>query len=295
MSPVCYLNGSFVPVSEAKIGVYDIGLLRGFGIYEAMTTFNRKPFMLADHLARFRKSAASLSITIPESDERFAQILDELIAKNVPEGREGVVRVVLTGGTAIEGILYDSATPTFYVLVEPLEPLPREVYETGCSVTIFDFQRQFPESKTTNYIQAVLLQKERREKGALEILYTHEGRVLECATSNFFIVKNGTIVTAKDDILLGITRKVAIDVARAHFPIEEREVSIEEMYAADEAFLTSSFKDVVPVVKVGERVIGSGAVGPVTKAVIEHFRAFAHGTPPLSFDNVSEMAVRPSN
>jgi len=276
MAPQCYLNGAFLPVSEAKIGVYDLGLLRGFGIYEALTTFGRTPFRMRDHMERFRRSATSLQIEIPVSDAEIAEILARLIESNIPDGKEAVIRIVLTGGEAIEGLRHDPKSPTFYVLVEELAPLPREVYESGTSVTVFDFQRQFPESKTTNYIQAVMLQDERVRAGAIEILYTAHNQVLECATSNFFIVKDGALITAKDNILYGITRKVTLELARALMPVEERDVSVEEMYAADEAFLTSSFKDIVPVVKVGERVIGDGRVGLHTKKLIEAFHAYAH-------------------
>lgn len=274
MEAMCYLNGEILPVSRAKVGVYDIGILRGFGIYEAMTTYDRKPFMMADHLARFHASTERLSLTIPVTDDDIASAITELIGSNVPQGKEAVIRFIITGGQAIGGIEYDQAKPTFYILVEELQPLPESTYEKGCTVTIHEHLRQIPECKTIDYLEAVLLQKERREAGALEILYTYQGNVLECATSNFFIVRNGTIITSKDQILHGITRQVTIEVAKKECAVEERSVSIEEMYAADEAFLTSSFKEVVPVAAVGGRQIGSGMPGPVTKRTLELFREF---------------------
>ncbi len=262
-----------MPVSRAKIGVYDIGLLRGFAIYEAMVTANRKPFMWPDHMERFHRSARDLKLKIPVSDGEIESAISELVEKNLPEG-EAIVRFILTGGEAIGGIEYDYEKPTFYILVEPFVALDAKYFTEGCSVTVFEYQRQFPESKTTNYIQAVLLQQERKDAGALEILYVSQGHVLEPATSNFFIVKNGKIITPKNNILHGITRKVTIDVAKKDFEVEERDVSVDEMYAADESFLTSSFKDVVPVVKVGEKMISDGTVGPMTKKVMESFHRF---------------------
>jgi branched-chain amino acid aminotransferase len=229
MDAMCYLNGEIMPVSQAKVGVYDIGLLRGFGIYEAMTTYNRKPFMIADHMARFQASTKRLSLTIPASDGDIASAITKLIESNVSQGKEGVIRFIITGGQAIGGIEYDQAKPTFYILVEELQPLPESTFEKGCTLTIHEHLRQIPECKTTDYLEAVLLQKERRESGSLEILYTYQGNVLECATSNFFIVKNGTIITSKDQILHGITRKVTIDAAKKEFPVEERSMSVEEM------------------------------------------------------------------
>ncbi|HWP61115.1 MAG TPA: aminotransferase class IV [Candidatus Paceibacterota bacterium] len=276
MPAFCYFNGTIMPVADAKVGIYDIGLLRGFGIYEALRTFGRKPFHLADHLKRFHVSAEGLGLHIPASDEEIAHTIDELIAKNIPEGREALARFILTGGPARAGIEHDqNVQQTFYILVEPLDPIPADVLTRGCSLIVFEHQRPFPATKTTNYIQAVLLQDERKGAGALEILYTSQGKVLECATSNFFIIKNGTIVTAKKNILEGITRNVTIDVAKKEFPVEERDISVDELYEADEAFLTSSFKDVVPVVDVGGKKIGEGVPGTITRRVMALFAAAA--------------------
>jgi len=275
MEQYCYLNGKIVSVAEAKVSVYDIGLLRGFGIYEALRTFKRKPFEFPSHMVRFHTSTEALKLRIPATDDEMLKVITELIEKNIPEGREAVVRFIITGGEAVGGIEYDPAAPTFYILVEPLQPPSKETYEKGCKLLVHDHLRALPEYKTTNYVTAVCLQKERKRAGALEILYTSQGKVLECATSNFFIVKNGTIVTSKADVLAGITRKVTMELAKKEFPLEERDISVEEMYQADEAFLTSSFKDIVPVVQVGDKTIGTGAPGPVTKRIIELFHEYA--------------------
>ena len=221
------------------------------------------------------RSSEALKLQIPVSDDEMLKVITELIEKNIPQGREAVVRFIITGGEAVGGIEYNPATPTFYILVEPLETLPQETYEKGCKLLVHDHLRALPEYKTTNYVTAVRLQEERKRRGALEILYTSQGKVLECATSNFFIVKNGTIFTSKADVLAGIKRKVVIELAKKEFPLEERDISVEEMYAADEAFLTSSFKDVVPVVEVGNRKIGTGSPWPVKKRIIELFHEYA--------------------
>ena len=254
------------------MGVYDIGLLRGFGIYEALRTFNRQPFHFEDHIERFHTSTAALKLRIPIEDSEIRRVFDDLIERNIPAEKEAIIKLIITGGQAIGGIEFNPETPTFFILVEELHPLASEILEKGCSLMVHEHLRIFPELKTTNYITAVLLQEERKRLGALEILYTYQGQVLEPATSNFFIVKGGRIITAKDNILAGVTRKVTIAAAQKEFQIEERSVSVEEMYAADEAFLTSSFKDVVQVVKVGEKTIGSGVPGPVTKRVMELFQ-----------------------
>jgi D-amino acid aminotransferase len=269
----CYLNGKIMPENEAKVSIFDIGLLRGFGIYEALTIINGKVFMPDDHLARFRKSADFLKITIPATDEEIRHVMDELIIKN------GFIRAnikfILTGGEAIGGIDYNRATPTFYIFTEEWKPIDEKNYTHGASVILHEHLREYPEFKTINYITAVPLQKKMKDAGALEALYTWRRQILECATSNFFIVANNKLLTPKDNILYGITRKVTIDLARKHgIRVEECNVSLEEVYGADECFITSSFKDVVPVVKVGNEVIGDGMVGEMTKKVISIFDEF---------------------
>jgi len=268
----CYLNGVIVPLGEARVGVYDIGLLRGFGIYEALVVRNGKPFRFEDHMERFVRSAGELLLTIPASAEEIKTAILELATRN--GYKDAVVRLILTGGEAIGGIEYNGTNPTFYILVEEFVPLDQKYFTEGCSLMLFDHQRQFPKLKTTNYIQAVLLQPERKKAGALEILYTAEGKVLEAATSNFFIVKGGVVVTPKENILGGITRKVALEVASKAYATQERDITIEEAFGADEAFITSSFKDVVPVVKLGDHTIGTGVPGPVTKDVMQRFEEY---------------------
>ncbi|HXK39072.1 MAG TPA: aminotransferase class IV [Candidatus Paceibacterota bacterium] len=274
MPPFCYLNGKIIPVADARVGVYDIGLLRGFGIYEGLVSYNRKPFMLADHLARFHNSAERMALKIPVSDADIETAVNELIARNTPEGKEALIRAILTGGEAIGGIEYNYGTPTFYILVEEFVPIDKNYLKNGCRVIVFEHYRQIAESKTTNYTQTVLLQKARKEAGALEVLFASDGKVLEGGGSNIFVVKNGKIITPEKGILPGVTRKVVIDLARKEFSIEERAVTTEEMYSADEMFITGSFKEIVPVVQAGDRTIGNGKVGEVTKRVMRLFHEF---------------------
>lgn len=275
MEAFCYLNGEIMPVASAKVSVNDIGLLRGFGIYEGLITHNRKPFMLADHLERLHRSADKMSLTVPVSDAEIAAAIQDLVERNVPKENEALIRIILTGGET-EGVIEYGETPTLFILVTVFAPLEAHYLENGCSLMSVEYHRDLAEIKSINYIKTVLLQKERKAKGALEIVYTWHGQVYECGGSNIFIVKDGKIITTKDDIVLGITRKAVIDLARAHFTIEERPIAVEELHAADEVFITGSFKEVVGVVAVDGRVVGSGAVGPTTRRVMELFRDFTH-------------------
>lgn len=271
MEQKCYLNGQIVPLSQASVSVLDIGLLRGFGIYEGLITHNRKPFMLEDHLARMHRSADKMSLTVPVSDAEIAAAIGELVESNVPSDREALIRIILTGGTTVGVIDYNPATPTMFILVTEFTPLESEYLRTGCKVELVEYHRDLAEIKSINYIKTVLLQKERKVKGALELIYTWQGQVLECGGSNVFIVKDGKIITTKDDIVLGITRKVVIDLAKPHYTIEERPMTVEEMLSADEVFITGSFKEVVPVVQIGDAKIGNGAPGPVSNRIVQLF------------------------
>lgn len=270
----CFLNGKFVPLSKAAVSVHDIGILRGFGFFEAFRTYNRKPFRVKDHLARLKSASSHFNIRIPLSDAVIAHAINTLVTKNVPKNKEASIRIVLTGGRAINTIEPSLKAPTLYILVEEYRPLSRKYYRNGCSLLPVAFERQFPEYKTTNYIEAVSLQKKRKKVGALEILYTANGFVYECSTSNIFIVRRNVLITPQNGILEGITRRVVLEEAtRVHIRTQKRNVSVRELYEADEMFITSSFKEVVPVVRVGGRRIGNGTVGPTTKRVMELFHS----------------------
>lgn len=274
----CYLNGRILPENEARVSILDIGLLRGYGIYEAMALIHGKIFRWEDHAARFRKSADFLHITVPLSDAEIENVVLELVEKNIPDRKPAPrmnVKFILTGGTAIGGIEFDPAFPTFYIFLEEWKPFDPNYYSGGAKVITYEHLRQNPEYKTTNYITTALLQKPMRDAGALEIVYTWQNKVLECATSNLFIVKDGTLVTAKDDILKGVTRNVTIELAKTHgIPVEERQYSTEEMLSADECFLTSSFKDIVPVTAVDDKHISTGRPGEVTQKVTRLFKDY---------------------
>jgi D-alanine transaminase/branched-chain amino acid aminotransferase len=269
---MCFLNNKIVDFDSAKVSIKDIGLLRGFGVYEAMTTYNGKPFHLKRHLLRFRKSADFLDIKVPLDDTKIEEIILDLISQNGKNKRYNV-KFILTGGESIGGIDYNKENPTFCIFLEEYKPIDEEYMEKGCKVLLVEYLRDFPEMKTTNYIKAVTLQANQKKEGALESLYFWKDKILECSTSNFFMVKNNVLITPNEKILDGITRQVVIELAlKLGIEVEEREVGLDELFSADEAFLTASFKEVVPVVFVGEKMIGDGNVGEITKKLILGFK-----------------------
>lgn len=269
----CFFNGQITLLSEAKISLYDIGILRGFGVYEALPAFGGKPFRFADHWNRFVDSAHSLGLNIPITEEKAEKVMKELLEKNNLKERANI-RIILTGGPAINGIEFNFETPTFYILVEKFEPLPKEIYEKGGKLVTYRHLRERPEHKTINYLNAVNLQAWRKEEGALEILYTYDGEVLEPATSNIFIIKDGVLITSAENILKGITRKVVLEIAaESGIKVEERIVDENELQTADEIFITSSFKDVAPITQIDDFKVGNGEVGPITKDLMGKFKA----------------------
>jgi len=265
----CYLDGKIIPVSKAFVSVYDIGLLRGYAIYDGITAFNEKIFHLADHLTRFRNSAKALKLKIPVTDTEIRNIINTLIRKNGFDRTN--IRLILTGGQTLEGIDYDFSKPLFYILAEDFVPFPDSIYTKGGKLITEEHQRFMPEAKTTHYITAVKLQTKKNKEKAVEILFVSNGKILECATSNIFIVKGDTLITSKQNVLGGITRKVVLKITKKYFKIEERDISTSELAKCDEVFITSSYKDILPIVKIDKHTIGDGKVGKNTKKIMDLF------------------------
>ncbi|PIQ66391.1 MAG: hypothetical protein COV96_01730, partial [Candidatus Zambryskibacteria bacterium CG11_big_fil_rev_8_21_14_0_20_42_18] len=267
MNQYCFLNGEIVPLAKAKVSVLDIGLLRGYGIYDGLSVINGKVLRFEDHWQRFERGAKALNLKIPVTKKVLEQKIIEITDKSGLSKRSNI-RLILTGGETILGIEYDFDNPTFYAVAEKWNPLPDKCFQKGVKLVSFDYQRELPEIKTINYVTAVNLQNFRKENNALEILYTHNELVLECATSNIFIVKDGAIITPLENVLEGITSKIVQELVVPEYNLEKRDISKEELKSADEVFITSSFKDVVPVTTIDDYTVGNGEVGPVTKGIM---------------------------
>lgn len=259
-----------MPFSEARVSPADIGLLRGYGVFEVLRTYNGKPFLFDDHMNRLRRSAEKMNISVPYSCDEIRETINRLMKKN--EVSEAYIRVLITGGETGGGILYDPQIPTFIILTEDPDKIDEKYYKEGAHLVTVEHERVFPDIKTTNYAVAVKNLPLIREKGALDILYTLKGKVMESSTSSFFIVKKGTLVTPKDGVLPGITRKFVLEMAKGVFPVEERDILLPELKEASEAFITATNKEIVPVVKVDDTVIGSGTVGETTTSLMSLFR-----------------------
>lgn len=268
-----YFNGKITELKNVKIDPYDLGFLRAYGVFDVMRTQNGKPFLLDEHWKRFQNSAKELNLIIPMDRNKYNAIINKLVKLN--NFNESTIRTILAGGVSENGFAY-CAQETFIILIEKFQALAPEVFENGAAVITVEHARHIPRAKVCNYVEAIRNQQRKLKKGALEIIYVKNKRALEASTSNFFVVKDGKIITTKDGILLGTIRNLVVRLAKKWgYEVQERDIQEEELYAADEVFLTATNKDIVPVVKVGGKKIGNGKVGKVTQELMKIFAEFA--------------------
>ncbi len=254
-----YIDGRWVHPDDATISINDIAVLRGYSVFESLRTYHRRPFHLNEHLTRLYRSAVLIEMTIPLSSAQIADVIREIIARNVY--RHASIRLLVTGGVSQDGIL-PSGIPTLVVMITQLGERDMERFARGCKLITTQLQRTSPEAKTANYIAAVRALKEAVRRDAEDALFVNERRhVLEATRSNFFIFRGDTLITPRKGILIGITRNVVLELARGRFAVEERPIMLEELALADEAFITSSSKEITPVVQIDDLVIGDGKPG----------------------------------
>lgn len=268
MYPYCFFNGEITNSDRALIKVNDISILRGFAAFDFMRIYNGNLFQFDAHMIRFKNTAEQMGLINPFPDTQIKSALQELVVKN--KDKDYQVRFVLTGGETVNGLF--PSIPIFYILFEKLSNLPEELYLKGAKLITHEYQRILPEAKNSNYMQAVLLQNKRLKEGAVEILYVSNGIVLEATTSNIFIVKDKVLYTPKENILKGITRKLVLDLAqKLTIKTVEQEIPIEELWLADEVFLSATNKKVLPITQIDSHTITDGCVGEITKNLLKAY------------------------
>lgn len=274
-----YIDGDFYPRDEAKISVYDHGLLYGDGVYEAIRAYEGVIFKLNEHIDRLYESAKSIKIEIPLKKKEMIETVLETLKKNGL--REAYIRIVVTRGKGPMGVdPRNCPKPTIIIITEKREPFFGRG-EKGITAIITSVRRTppwvvDPRIKSLNYLNNILARIEAIEAGAQEsIMLNDRGFLSEGSTENLFIVKEEQIFTPPltASILKGITRGVVIRIARElGYEVEERDLTMHELFNADEVFVTGTAAEIVPIVKVSGRVIGTGDVGPVVKRLIARFR-----------------------
>ena len=299
MGAMVNVNGRIANEAHAVISVFDHGFLYGEGIYETLRTYNGEPFLFDRHMRRLRTSASMLDLPVPLSNDEIAARFDETMRAarlgpvDAAQGKSGgggeaYIRLLVTRG--IGDLTYDLAAtpePSFVVIVKPhLDPDPA-IYENGVKVALVDVVRNHPGTvnpliKSNNLLNSALAMQEAVKRGAFEgLMRNYRGELAELSTANIFLVKDGVVLTPPIDagLLPGITREFVFEVgADAGIPVREQALRDPDLFGADEAFLTSTTREIVPIVTVDGRAIADGRPGAITRTLLQKFREKARAT-----------------
>ena len=282
MSAHVCVNGRISSGRDAVVSVFDHGFLYGEGVYETLRTYHGRPFLFDRHMRRLRNSARMIVLDIPFTDGDLAsQIRDTMAAADL-NGSEAYIRVLVTRG--IGELTYDpqaTPTPSVVIIVKPHVDAPPDVYERGVRVVIVDVVRNHPQTvnpmiKSNNLLNSALGMQEALRKGGFEgIMRNYRGELSECTTSNLFVVKDGAALTPplESGLLPGITREFLFEIGKeVGVDVREQVLRDGDLLSADEAFLTSTTREAVPIVKVDDKTIGTGRPGPIARKLLDEFR-----------------------
>jgi len=273
MKDTYYVNGEFVEDDKAVISVKDIVVLRGFGVFDFLITYHRKPFRLMQHVERLQNSARHIGLKIGMTSEEICAITEETVRRN-SHHQESNIRLVYTGGNASDGVTPEG-NGHLMVMVTPRHVPPSWWYTDGVKIITTEMERFMPGAKSTNYLSAVFALGLARQQNAVESIYVdRENRLLEGTTTNIFLFRGNRMITSKTDILPGVTRSVILELAEGHFDVEIRDVDRSELKDAEEVMITASNKEVVPVVTVDKLTIGDGKPGPKVRRMMQLFRDY---------------------
>ena len=276
--PRVYINGEFFDKADAKISVYDHGLLYGDGVFEGMRVYKSKVFRHRQHIDRLFESAKHIDLTIPMTPAAVMKAVEDTVAAN--KKVDGYIRLVVTRGPGNLGLDPRSCVPNVIVIVDDISLYPPELYENGMRIVTASLIRNHPNAlnpriKSLNYLNNILAKIEAIRAGCLEaLMLNHKGEIAECTGDNVFLVKHGVLKTPPTDagILEGVTRNVVLELAKAAgIPTQEVSLTRHDLYAADECFLTGSAAEVIAVTDCDGRTIGTGKQGPITKQLREAF------------------------
>lgn len=257
------LNGKLIPAKDAKISVFDHGFLYGDAIFETIRTVKGEPWMLREHLSRLRKSARVLGLKIGWTNAELEKMINRLCKKN--GFKESRIRITLSRGC--NNFEFSTCKkPTLLIEAKKLVRPLLEIYKKGVTAITYEIERSYPSIKSVSMLPAIIARREAKKRKVFEsILINQKGYVTEGSISNIFVVKNGKLMTPKNEVLEGTIRNYLMK----KMPVKLTNISQKQLAASDEVFLTSSLKGVVPIVKINGKNVGNGKVGPVTKAAME--------------------------
>ncbi len=280
MSLQVYVGGKLVPQEQATVSVFDHGLLYGDGVFEGIRTYGGKVFLEKEHIDRLYESALAIRLEIPMTPEEMTLAVRETVAANGLS--DGYVRLVVTRGAGTLGLdPRRTSNPQVIIIADSISLYPQEMYDTGLQLITASTIRNHsaalsPRIKSLNYLNNILARIEGTDAGTVEaLMLNHKGEVAECTGDNIFIVKDGVLKTPPPEagILEGITRNAVIQLAKeANIPVRETPLVRHDIFVADECFLTGTAAEVISVVGLDGRKIGTGKPGPVTKDLLERFQ-----------------------
>lgn len=286
MSLIVYVNGEFVPEEEAKISVFDHGVLYGDGVFEGIRSYNGRVFKLREHLERLYESAKSILLEIPLDLEELLEVTLETLRRN--NLRDGYIRHMVTRGRGDLGLNPALCKHACLIIIaSKISLFPRELYEKGLDVVTVATRRNIPDAldpkvKSLNYLNNILVKIEANRAGVLEaIMMNREGYITEGSGDNIFIVRRGNLITppAYLGILEGITRRTVLELAEKRgYAIREEPFTRHDLYTATECFLTGTAAELIPVIKVDERIIGTGVPGPITRQLMQDYKILTRNT-----------------
>jgi D-alanine transaminase len=273
-----YLNGAFLPAAEAKVSALDRGFIFGDGVYEVIPVYGGKLFRLGDHLQRLNNSLDAIRLDNPLSETQWSEVLQELVDKN-GDGDQSVYLQVTRGVAARDHAFPADSTPTIFAMSNPLSPPPRELLENGIKViTLDDIRWQYCHIKAITLLPNILMRQQAVEAGAQEaILINNDGVVTEGAASNVFIVKDGLLLTPPVEVSLlpGITRVLILELAAQHgIPYAEATFGLAELQSADEIWVSSSTKEILPVTELDGKPVGNGKPGQHWHRMLELYQQY---------------------
>jgi D-alanine transaminase/branched-chain amino acid aminotransferase len=267
------VNDKIISEEEATLKITDLAIQRGYGIFDFLKTVAGKPIFLEDHLDRFYSSAEQMRIPVKQKRGELTNLLFALIEKN--KLSESGIRITLTGGYSPDG--FNIASDSNIIVTQQDFIINRD-FEKSIGLMTYDYQRQFASAKTLDYLKAIWLQPVLNERGEDDILYHDNGMLRECPRANFFIVnEKDEILTSKSNILKGVTRKHILKFGSQNFKMDERELTIDDLRHAKEAFISSTTKNILPVTRIDGKMLSEGTPGPVTRALMEEFDEYVYG------------------
>jgi len=277
---IVYLNGKFLPIEQASVSVMDRGFIFGDGVYEVIPVYGGRLFRLEQHLERLARSLAEIRLANPLPAEQWRRCLQELVAQN--GGGDQSVYVQITRGAAPRDHAFPKdVQPTVYAASSPLKPLPADLAEQGvAAITVEDIRWQRCDIKAITLLANILLRQRAIDQGAAEAILVRDGAVNEGAASNLFIVKGGVLVTPPKGpyLLPGITRDLILELAAAHgIAHREAAISLADLNAAEEVWLTSSTREILPVTRLDQRAVGNGRPGPVWRRMMSLYQEYKQG------------------